>query len=284
MPSTWKHSQWGSFKHDGVAWSAKINAPAFAAFKYDTRTSRSSFEFAFESYDPANLPTRPMIALAQKVLAAQKDLVLKITAALWEEFNGRGGQSGMWWRNDPDELTEALHGSDIPPPENADDVLRLMRLSAIVVRPRVEGYDKPIVELSFSAAFEEEHGVGVLTDGKKILGTGYSADVTPYKSNIRQKKTAPQTVTGRILVGNRDLTGPIQLTVEPEKLGSIGYDWRWNGHFTAPKGFHVKTLPNGAGSLELPDGTRINIFLLSQDESGHIEFLCPGAPPLPESS
>jgi hypothetical protein len=57
-----------------------------------------------------------------------------------------------------------------------------MRLSSICVRPRVEGYDKPIVELRFAAAFEEEHGVGVLTDGGKILGTGYSVDVTPYES------------------------------------------------------------------------------------------------------
>ena len=32
----------------------------------------------------------------------------------------------------------------------------------------------------FRAAFEDEHGVGVLTDGKKVLGLGYSADVTPF--------------------------------------------------------------------------------------------------------
>ena len=38
----------------------------------------------------------------------------------------------------------------------------------------------PLVELSFHAAFEEEHGVSVLTDGDSILGTGYYLDVVPY--------------------------------------------------------------------------------------------------------
>ena len=47
----------------------------------------------------------------------------------------------------------------------------------------VDGYDKPIVELSFGAAFEEEHGVGILTDGAKIIGIGYSYDVTPFESD-----------------------------------------------------------------------------------------------------
>jgi hypothetical protein len=35
--------------------------------------------------------------------------------------------------------------------------------------------------LAFEAPFEEEHGVGVLTDGVAILGTGYRYDVTPFK-------------------------------------------------------------------------------------------------------
>jgi malic enzyme len=38
---------------------------------------------------------------------------------------------------------------------------------------------KAIVALSLHADFEEEHGVGVLTDGEAILGLGYSADVLP---------------------------------------------------------------------------------------------------------
>jgi hypothetical protein len=36
--------------------------------------------------------------------------------------------------------------------------------------------------LNFEAAFEEEHGVGVLTDGQTILAIGYSHDATPSSS------------------------------------------------------------------------------------------------------
>ena len=103
-----------------------------------------------------------------------------MTAALWDEFNGRGPDSGMWWHGDTEQWVEGLDSSGLPLPTKADDLLGLMALSSIVVRRKVDGYDKPVVELSFAAAFEEEHGVGVLTDGKKVLGTGYSTDVTPY--------------------------------------------------------------------------------------------------------
>jgi hypothetical protein len=35
--------------------------------------------------------------------------------------------------------------------------------------------------LSFRAAFEQEHGVGVLTDGQTVLGFGYSGEATPFE-------------------------------------------------------------------------------------------------------
>ena len=57
-----------------------------------------------------------------------------------------------------------------------------MYLSRITVRQDVPGCEGPVVELSFHAAFEVEHGVGVLTDGETILGLGYSADVTPFEA------------------------------------------------------------------------------------------------------
>lgn len=51
-----------------------------------------------------------------------------------------------------------------------------------LLRKSVDGYDEPIVELSFSAPFEDEHGVGVMTDGQSVLGIGYSCDVTPFEA------------------------------------------------------------------------------------------------------
>ena len=40
----------------------------------------------------------------------------------------------------------------------------------------------------FEAEFDIEHGLGVLTDGNRILGTGYQTSVTPYfKEQFRKK-------------------------------------------------------------------------------------------------
>jgi hypothetical protein len=55
-----------------------------------------------------------------------------------------------------------------------------LRVMEVCVRPKVEGCDGPVAELTFAAVFEEEHGLGVLTDGEGVLGIGYVADVQPF--------------------------------------------------------------------------------------------------------
>jgi hypothetical protein len=36
--------------------------------------------------------------------------------------------------------------------------------------------------LDFSAAFEDEHGLGLLTNGSRILGIGFSDDPSPFET------------------------------------------------------------------------------------------------------
>ena len=184
MGSTWKHPELGQFKYDGMEWERVVDTPAFKAFKYDDDdgdSPRGKCVLAFEADDENEKPSAAAVAVALKVLGAQAELVTKMIKALWEDFNGRGPESGMWWHGDLDEVANGLEDADLPPPRRAEDLLKLMRPFKIVVRKRVEGYEKPIVELSFAAAFEEEHNVGVLTDGKKIIGTGYQIDVRPFR-------------------------------------------------------------------------------------------------------
>jgi hypothetical protein len=71
---------------------------------------------------------------------------------------------------------------DLPPLTGPESLQRWMRLSRVWVRKEMEGRAGLLVELSFHAAFEPEHGVGVLTDGDSIVGTGYDYDVTPFES------------------------------------------------------------------------------------------------------
>ena len=185
MGSTWDHPELGRFKYDGMDWTPKVDVPAFKAFGLgNARRSKGTYELSFEADDEDDVPSPAAAALASKALANQAGLAAKVKAALWDDFNGRGPTSGMWWHGNLDEVAEVADLDD--PPAKADDLLKLMRLSCIQVRKGVDGYNKPVVELSFDAAFEDEHGVGVLTDGETVLGTGYSADVSPFKPARRR--------------------------------------------------------------------------------------------------
>ena len=59
-----------------------------------------------------------------------------------------------------------------------------MEFLRIVIHKEADGYKKPVAELTFAALFEEEHGVGVLTDGKEILGTGYMGEAAAFDSDL----------------------------------------------------------------------------------------------------
>jgi hypothetical protein len=38
-----------------------------------------------------------------------------------------------------------------------------------------------VASLNFRTGFDDEHGLGVLTDGVEILGIGYSVDATRFE-------------------------------------------------------------------------------------------------------
>jgi len=171
-----------SLEWDGNAWKKTVDVPAFKAFKYGG--SQGKTDVMFYTVNEDDKPSPAAIAVAAKVLANQKELVGKVIEALWDDFNGEGPDSGMYWHGDLDQVAEELaDDDDVSPPRKASDLAKLMSCPTIAVHQEVEGYEKPIVELSFGAAFEEEHGVGILTDGAKIIGIGYSHDVTPFESD-----------------------------------------------------------------------------------------------------
>jgi len=184
MPSTWSHPELGTFKYDGMIWVNKISMPAFKAFAYDTRYSNArrstgKHELAFEADDEEETPSAAAVALAAKLLANQKEMVSRLTKALWKDFTGEGPESGMWWHGDLDQVAETMDADE--PPADEKELLTLLQLSQVTVRKGVDGYEKPVIELSFHAPFEDEHGVGLLSDGVEIIGIGYSFDVTPFK-------------------------------------------------------------------------------------------------------
>jgi hypothetical protein len=109
--------------------------------------------------------------------------VHKIKIALWNDFTGRGPRTGVWWHGSMDELTEVLQGvADLPPPAKPDDIPAYLQLFQINIRNDVHQYDGLVAELCFHAPFEEEHNVGILTDGQEIIGIGHHLDVSPFGS------------------------------------------------------------------------------------------------------
>lgn len=180
-PRTWTHNTLGAFEFSGV-WTGTVHVPGFNAFRYDpgykdVGPPTGVYELRFEAADEQDVPSETAISLALNVLQNQASLVSAVCDALWEDFNGRGPDSGMWWHRGRSEFED-----DETFPEGAEDFLRLMRLSGIEVRKNANGYNAPVAELCFWAEFEQEHNVGVLTDGEVILGTGYQWDVSVFNS------------------------------------------------------------------------------------------------------
>jgi hypothetical protein len=180
MSEVWEHPELGRFEYDGVEWSRAVELPGFGAFDYQ-RDEDDAKRLTFAADDEGERPTAEMAALAAKVLANQRALAERVVAALWEDVNGRGPRSGMWWHGASDDVADAMEEDGLPRPAAAGDLITGLRVMEVCVRPHVEGYDRPVAELTFAAAFEQEHGLGVLTDGERILGIGYMGDAEPFR-------------------------------------------------------------------------------------------------------
>lgn len=184
MNATWHHPTLGQLVRDDCTWSAEVIAPAFDQFSYANPRiklgpPRGRYGLLILDGKIADAPPGPGLAVAARVLARQQHLVGTIANALWDEFHGRGPNSGLWWYGSltrPD-AARAFDGHPLTVP---DDVTAMMQLTGICVSDDVPGCDGYVAHLSFKARFEQEHDVGVLTDGERVLGTGYVGEVTAY--------------------------------------------------------------------------------------------------------
>ena len=180
MDTTWNHPRLGTFRYDGIDWTRDVPVPAFRAFE---GFKKGQVALAFEAYD-GKPPTPAAARLAERVIATQARLVPKVIEGVWNDFMGRGPDSGMYWHGN---LEEVFSGMDEKQPlRNSIDLLDLMRPHTIRIRKVRKKDATPLAEISFHASFEEEHGVGVLTDGQKIVGIGYSTDCDLFKAPRRR--------------------------------------------------------------------------------------------------
>lgn len=191
---TFTHKALGSFKlreyFDELRWEADLELPAFAAFKYsangNVRRSRK-VPVAIYCDEP---PPKVAVKMLTTIKASQKKLVKNICDAFFRDLHQQGCDDlrgpddgyGMWWSRDPvtvalscrEVLEERVKHDRIWHPE---DLLAVLYEPSIEIYPSMTDADGIVRTLiDMGAEFDDEHGVGVLTDGKKVLNLGYSGE------------------------------------------------------------------------------------------------------------
>ena len=183
--TTWSEPDLGTFRFEDDAWTITVNMPAFKSFQFcepgrNNGTSNIAIEIGAES--ASKPPPPPLIALAKQVVERQESLAVQLKQALFDDFQGNGPDSGMWWHGDIATIKEEIAAESqqelgLIGPNDLDE---LLGSPSIRIRDRTYGYDHPCAILGFEALFELEHGIGILTDGHQIFGTGYYTDVSPF--------------------------------------------------------------------------------------------------------
>ena len=180
MEKCWSHNTWGEFKFQEGAYVGSIPLPEFNKFSLKNLVpGDGKYELAMRADDETLLPIEKHVEMIERLITNQKEIAMKIPAALWADFHGVGPYSGMWWHGSIEEVMEDLEDKEL---KNENDIYSLMNLSKIWLREEFSTFNQPIIELAFNASFEVEHGVGILTDANTIIGTGYIVSASPYKS------------------------------------------------------------------------------------------------------
>jgi hypothetical protein len=183
----WTHEELGSFSFDQTGWSRTFELPAFEVFKYgnyrkpNEESGTSKVYLTFEGWDESDFPSEEEIAVARRVIVNHEHLLAEGVQFLFNDLLGTGPDSGIWWRGNIGQVREIIANYCDNRLENVDDLVCLLGQPRIFIQESGYGYDHPCAIISFESVFEQEHGIGMLTDGKRILGIGYQTDASPFE-------------------------------------------------------------------------------------------------------
>jgi hypothetical protein len=187
---THKHKTLGTFRREDyfgdIRWNTTLEIPSFASFK-DYRDTKSRRTKKVDVHIFQETPTKAAFAMLAKIKRNQKTLVKNIKLAFFNDFNGVGPDSGMWWRLEPVNLAlscrEAMDkkfGRDrIHFPDDLDVLLYAPSIE--ISNENNSSSIRTLVDMG--AIFEDDHGVSALTDGKTVLGLGYSGDASEFSGH-----------------------------------------------------------------------------------------------------
>ena len=179
MPS-WTHPTLGDFAFDSIGWIAELELPGFTSFDRNRTADNaaSMVEMLFVADEPDEHPSEGMAQVAQNLVANHQRLLEDGLRIYFDDIHGIGHDSGMWWYGGIEQVNEILanHSKRL---EAQSDLYLLLERPSISIQESGYGYDGPCAIIEFESPIDVEHGVGWLTDGITILGTGYSCDVSP---------------------------------------------------------------------------------------------------------
>jgi len=165
---------------DGCLWEGHITLPGFGQHGW-------SDELQIQIYVEDEGPPDPRaLALLEPLVANAAALPDLIVDALWNELSGGEAENGHWWAR-PGGLETVNEGLDEPITKR-DDLWRVLQPDALFVREDVHGDRQLTAGVAFACDFEEEHGLDVLTDGTRVLGTGYALDAEKYARFAKPKQ------------------------------------------------------------------------------------------------
>lgn len=194
--ATWTHPQLGEFKFDEYFWIQSIHLPAFQIFTQPRGRipeRPGEVDLWIQACDATDIPSESVAQLSATVITNHRLLIPRITLSLFDDFVGTGPNSGMWWHGAIDELRDnaarGYYGDVKSPFTNPDSLRKLLSPPSISIREtgwHVKPWSlggTPVAEFGFSSPIDPEHGIGVLTDGEKIVGIGYSCDASYFKGD-----------------------------------------------------------------------------------------------------
>ncbi|MEM9251283.1 MAG: hypothetical protein AAGB29_02940 [Planctomycetota bacterium] len=180
MSKAWDGGELGQFEYDGFDWVADHHAryPGFTAYDHDPDIDRDDLGYRIR-INSEEQPDSEAVALLEELVGSADRVKRVISQALFDDVMGEGPGSGVWWEGNAEDVEDVI-GVDLP--DEPEAWAALLELGSIVILEthRLAEVQGPVAVMNFSALFEEDHGIGFLTDGQAVYGIGYAEDVPPF--------------------------------------------------------------------------------------------------------
>jgi hypothetical protein len=175
-----EHPRFGTMKPIGEAWVGRVTLDGWGKGRWPER-----MDLVLDGDE--NGPLAGTEALALTLIERRDRLADVILEGVWAELEGRVSDAANHWSGNLTEINDPLDDGTEPILKSSTDLLTVLDPAALFVRKGLST-EALVSGISFESSFEEEHGFEVLTDGEKVLGTGFYGEAEPYPRYVLRTK------------------------------------------------------------------------------------------------